>query len=159
MAIQFWEDRAKKIPKTDLFSKVAEDSAKLVQKESEDAARDKKEVNKPTQLRKFFDEIVSFEARYRMASGKAGSDEERARIFKQQLPFAHMLVPKAKYAEARNLVSKGFVELIKSAVIDNLKEPEDLRMLKSFFEAFTGYYRYEKEAARNQQAQNRDGRR
>ncbi|HOI90120.1 MAG TPA: type III-A CRISPR-associated protein Csm2 [Candidatus Rifleibacterium sp.] len=153
MAIQFWEDRAKKIPKTDLFSKVAETEARLVQEQSTDT------VNKLTQLRKFFDEIVSFEARYRMAAGKATSDEERARIFKQQLPFAHMLIPKVKYAEARKLVSPGFAELIRSAVIDNLKEPEDLKMLKSFFEAFTGYYRYEKEDARNRQAHAREGRR
>ncbi len=153
MAIQFWEDRGKKIPKKDLFSTVAETQAKLVQQQSTDT------VNKPTQLRKFFDEIISFEARYRLASGKAGSEEERARIFKQQLPFAHMLVPKAKYAEARKLVSSGFVELIKSAVIDNLQEPEDLKILKSFFEAFTGYYRYEKESAKNQQNFSRDGRR
>jgi len=81
MSIEFWKDRKNKEPNETLFSTVAEDEAKKVQ------AKATATVNKPTQLRKFFDEIISFEARYRMASGKAGSEEERMRIFKQQLPL------------------------------------------------------------------------
>lgn len=153
MSIEFWKDRKNKEPNETLFSTVAEDEAKKVQSKATAT------VNKPTQLRKFFDEIISFEARYRMASGKAGSEEERMRIFKQQLPFAHMLVPKAKYAEARKLVSSEFVELIKSSILDNLKEPEDLRILKSFFEAFTGYYKYHNSNAQPNDGYNRGGRR
>lgn len=153
MSIEFWKDRKNKEPNETLFSAVAEDEAKKVQ------AKATATVNKPTQLRKFFDEIISFEARYRMASGKAVSEEERMRIFKQQLPFAHMLVPKAKYAEARKLVSSEFVELIRSSIIDNLKEPDDLRILKSFFEAFTGYYKYHNSNSQSNDAYNKGGRR
>lgn len=153
MSIEFWKDRKNKEPNETLFSAIAEEEAKKVQLKASMT------MNKPTQLRKFFDEIISFEARYRVASGKAGSEEERMRIFKQQLPFAHMLVPKAKYAEARKLVSSEFVELIRSAILDNLKEPDDLRILKSFFEAFTGYYKYHNSSPQANDGYNRGGRR
>lgn len=153
MSIKFWENRKTKELNKTLFSAVAEEEAKKVQ------AKASATVNKPTQLRKFFDEIISFEARYSMAAGKTDSEEGRMQVFKQQLPFAHMLVPKAKYAEARKLVSSEFVELIRSAILDNLEEPDDIRILKSFFEAFTGYFKYFNEMEKVQNSYNQGGRR
>jgi CRISPR-associated protein Csm2 len=149
MAIKFWEDREKNLLNPKLFSETAEAEAKKVFKSA--GGRGKNiQRNKPTQLRRFFDEIVAFEARYKQVLSKTPSEPER--VFAQQLPFIHMLVPKVKYAEARNLVSSEFSELLKSAVVDNLKKAEDLKILTSFFEAFMGHYKYcvEIESAENQ---------
>lgn len=139
MAIQFWEDREKKLLNPKLFSEIAEAEAKKVFKSAGGRGKNINK-NKPTQLRRFFDEIVAFEARYKQILSKSPSEQEK--VFAQQLPFIHMLVPKVKYAEARNLVSSDFVELLKSAVVDNLKKSEDLKILTSFFEAFMGHYKY-----------------
>lgn len=134
MAIQFWENRKEKVLNQKLFSETAEAEARKVH------AKANNTINKPTQLRKFYDEIISFDARYKQVLSKTPSESEK--VFKQQLPFIHMLVPKVKYAEARKLVSTEFVDLIKSAVLDNLQEPDDLKILTSFFEAFIGHYKY-----------------
>lgn len=138
MALEFWKDRAKKELNLDLFSKVAETSAKAV------AEKSTMTMNNPTQLRRFFDEIVTFDSRFKMAIAKASTKEEREVAFKQQLPFVHMLIPKVRYAEARKLVSTEFTTIIKEA-IDNLKEPEDIKVFTSFFEAFIGHFKYFKE--------------
>ncbi len=135
MAISFWENREQKILNRNLFSKTAENLAKSV------ASRSSHQVNSPTQIRRFFDEIVSFDAKYSMSCTKAKTAEERKKVFNQQLPFLHMLVPKVKYAEARKLVTSEFTKMIID-VIAELKEPEDIKIFTSFFEAFVGHYRY-----------------
>ena len=138
MALEFWKDRAKKELNEDLFSTKAENYAKAV------AEKSNMTTNNPTQLRRFFDEIVTFDSRFKMAMSKTNSKEERELAFKQQLPFIHMLIPKVRYAEARKLVTSDFTNLIKEAV-DNLKEPEDIKVFCSFFEAFIGHFKYYKE--------------
>ena len=138
MALEFWKDRSKKELNEDLFSTKAENYAKAV------AEKSNMTTNNPTQLRRFFDEIVTFDSRFKMAMSKANSKEERDLAFKQQLPFIHMLIPKVRYAEARKLVTSDFTNLIKEAV-DNLKEPEDIKVFSSFFEAFIGHFKYYKE--------------
>lgn len=139
MAIQFWQDKDRTQLNPTLFSEVAEAEAKKVYSSAEGKGRDVKK-NKPTQLRRFFDEIIAFESRYKQMLCKNPGEPEK--VFMQQLPFIHMLIPKVKYAEARNLVSRDFVELVKSAVVDNLKQSADLKVLTSFFEAFMGHYKY-----------------
>jgi CRISPR-associated protein Csm2 len=139
MAIKFWQDQERTQLDPKLFSDIAENEAKKVYQSAEPQGKDVKK-NKPTQLRRFFDEIVAFEARYNQALSKEPKESEK--VFKQHLPFIHMLIPKVKYAHARNLVSKDFVDLVKSTIIDNLRKPEDLKILKSFFEAFMGHYKY-----------------
>lgn len=138
MALEFWKDRAKKELNEDLFSKKAESYAKIV------AEKSNMTTNNPTQLRRFFDEIVTFDSRFKMAMSKTNSKEEREQAFKQQLPFIHMLIPKVRYAEARKLVTSDFTNVIKEAV-ENIKEPDDIKVFTSFFEAFIGHFKYFKE--------------
>ena len=135
MALEFWKDRTKKELNEDLFSTKAESYAKAVVEKST------KTTNNSTQLRRFFDEIVAFNNSFNMAKSKAKSKEERELAFKQQLPFIHMLIPKVRYAEARKLVSIEFSNLIKEA-LDNIKEPDDIKVFTSFFEAFIGHFKY-----------------
>lgn len=148
MALQFWKDRSKDELNPELFSKVAEQSAKLV------ADRSNQTTNNPTQLRRFFDEIVSFDSKYKLVASKASSEEERKTVFKQQLPFIHMLIPKVRYAQARKLVTEDFTNLIEEAVKE-VKEPKDIKVFTSFFEAFIGHFKYFKETSKDN---NRGGR-
>lgn len=135
MAIQFWKDREKKELNENLFSSVAEEEAKKV-------FYDPNIKSKMTQIRRFFDEIITFDARCKLALNKASSDRDREAIFRQHLPFIHMLIPKVKYAEARKLVSSSFTAIIKSVILENLKESGDIKIMSSFFEAFIGHYKY-----------------
>lgn len=157
MAIQFWQDQARKQLTPLLFSDIAEAEAKKVFRSAEGRGKNITK-NKPTQLRRFFDEIVAFESRFKQLLSKNPGEPEK--VFAQQLPFIHMLIPKVKYAEARNLVSKDFSELVRSAVVDNLKQSDDLKILTSFFEAFMGHYKYcvEIESAENQGYERNRGR-
>ncbi len=110
----------------DLFDKTASTAAKVV-------AQSKREHNKSTQLRRFYDELVMWEEKVRQ-------DEEK---FDDYLPFIRMLKAKAAYAEGRKLVDGAFVDLIEQA-IDFIKSAADLRTAKLFFEAFMGFYKLEK---------------
>lgn len=148
----FWADPANKILTEKLFSDIAEDKAKKVIKAEKMLEKDRNNANNPTQIRKFFDEIVSIETKYK-ASIKDGSEENRKLAFRQQLPFLYMLLPKAKYAEARKLVSPEFTELLEAS-IENVKEPDDIKVFVSFFEAFIGYFKYEKMKADNDKKSN-----
>ena len=150
MALEFWKNREKKELNEDLFSKKAEDYAKVV------AEKSTMTTNNPTQLRRFFDEIVTFDSRFKMAMSKTNSKEEREQAFKQQLPFIHMLIPKVRYAEARKLVTSDFTNVIKEAV-DNIKEPDDIKVFTSFFEAFIGHFKYFKEIQSVNSYQNNQG--
>jgi len=111
---------------TDLFDKTAKEAAKTVS----DCRR---EQNKSTQLRRFYDELVMWEEKARQ-----NQDE-----FDEYLPFVRMLKAKAAYAEGRKLVDGAFVDLMEQT-IDFVKGTDDLRVAKLFFEAFLGFYKLEK---------------
>lgn len=128
--MQFWQDTDKKRLNPELFSGVAEEKARLVATVSSD------KTNAPTQLRKFYDEIVSL----------AGTIKARPEEFDNLLPYIKMLNAKAAYAQARNtggspLISSEFKQLLKEAV-DQVKEPRDVDVFLSFFEAFMGFYKF-----------------
>jgi len=92
-----------------------------------------KKRNKPSQLRRFYDELVMWQA-------KVGTDDAR---FQEARPFILMLNAKAAYAEGRELVDKNFVALLERC----LRQAEDARTLgyaKLFFEAFLGFYKEER---------------
>ena len=110
----------------DLFDSTAQGAAEKVS----DCRR---EQNKSTQLRRFYDEMVMWEE-------KARQNEDR---FDEYLPFVRMLKAKAAYAEGRNLVDGAFVDLIEQT-IDSVKSVDDLRVAKLFLEAFMGFYKLEK---------------
>ncbi len=123
MEIKFWKDKAKKQIDPDLFSSKAEMLAKEIFKERND------KTNRPTQIRKFYDEVLRFHSMLKTTE------------FENILPYLKMLNAKAAYAMGRNLVSKGFKEFISTA-LDQIKDPDDFDAFKGLFEAFIGYYKF-----------------
>ncbi len=94
------------------------------------AIGDNDKCNKPSQIRRFYDELVMWQT-------KVGSDNAR---FQEVRPFLLMLNAKAAYAEGRQLVDGNFVKLLERC----LKQSEDAKTLgyaKLFFEAFLGFYK------------------
>ncbi len=126
--IRFWKDEGKKTVDPMLFSKKAEELSKLLAAECENSRG--KKINKRTQIRRFYDEVI----RLGMAAKSQKSDWDSI------LPLVHMLVAKAAYARGRELVSDTFVEFIRSS-IEQVKDPKDLGVFSNFFEAFMGFYR------------------
>jgi len=128
MDIKFWADgkeRERVDPK--LFSKVAEELAIKFAKDYED----RKRVNKRTQLRKFYDEVVRLDS-----AAKSRPQEDWNNI----LPQVHMLVAKAAYAKGRDLVSEDFKNFISKSV-EQIQDKKDLSIFATFFESVMGFYR------------------
>ncbi len=106
----------------DLFNGIAKRCAKAI--------GDNKNCNKPSQLRRFYDELVMWQV-------KVGADNAR---FQEVRPFILMLNAKAAYAQGRDLVDPNFVKLLERC----LRQAEDAKTLgyaKLFFEAFLGFYK------------------
>lgn len=111
--------------KADLFSRVAEQTAETI-----NAGRPK---NKPTQLRKFYDEIVMWETRISASPNSFDS-------FKESLPFIQMINAKVAYAKGRKLVDDNYLKLMHHC-LDQVDSPETMRNFKLFIEAFMGFYK------------------
>ncbi|MCX7725049.1 MAG: type III-A CRISPR-associated protein Csm2 [Thermodesulfovibrio sp.] len=141
MNITFWENKEKKIIKSDLFS----EQAKMIAEEVFSEADSKK--NKPTQLRKFYDEVLRFESIL-----KALTPEKQNEEFKKILPYLKMLNSKVAYAEARDLVSKKFREFINKS-LSQIETKEDFEAFSGLFEAFMGFYKYYDEKGEKPQVQ------
>ena len=124
--ISFWKDKEKKVIDPSLYSSRAEAFSKIIAQDVESA----KNVNKRTQIRKFYDEVVRLDS-----TAKARQDE-----WDNILPLVHMLTAKAAYAKGRKLVSENFVQFIRTAV-NQVETPGDLAVFAGFFEAFMGFYR------------------
>lgn len=90
-------------------------------------------VNKPTQLRKFYDEIVMWEQKASLHPDK----------FQEYLPFIRMINAKVAYAKGRNLVDDKFVNLMHDG-LRQIESSETLRTFKLFMEAFMGFYKQER---------------
>lgn len=112
----------------DLFNTIAQ---KVAQRISGDDPR--KTDNKPTQLRKFYDEIVLWDNKVLMNPEK----------FDEYLPFIRMLNAKAAYAKGRKLVDDNYVELLNNG-LKQVINPETLHTFKLFMEAFMGFYKQER---------------
>jgi len=125
--IQFWKDKAKKIPNARLFSEIAEARAKAISK------RESKQQNKYSQIRKFYDEVIRINT---LAQQKGGMQTSWDHL----LPMIHMLSAKAAYASGRNLISDGFYEDIKNCV-SQVDDVSDLNIFSNYFEAFMGFYK------------------
>jgi CRISPR-associated protein Csm2 len=113
----------KKTIRPELFSAVAEELAK-------DFSGEIERLNKRTQIRKFYDEVV----RLNMLAKQSKDD------WVDILPYLNMLIAKAAYARGRNLVSENFAVFIKNC-IEQVSVPRDLDVFTSFFEAFMAFYR------------------
>jgi len=126
--IILWKDPEKQTIDPKLFSKTA---LSLSEELAEECKKSNKRLNKRTQIRKFYDEVV----RLSMLS-KSRPEEEWNNI----LPLVHMLVAKAAYANGRKLISPNFMKFIRES-IEQVQSQDDLEVFSNFFEAFMGFYR------------------
>ncbi len=106
----------------ELFDNIAKDKAEIIAQDSRS--------NKPTQLRRFYDEIVMWEA-------KSSQHPEK---FAEYLPFIRMMNAKVAYAKGRKLVNDDFVNLI-SDCLRQVECDKTMRHFKLFMEAFMGFYK------------------
>jgi CRISPR-associated protein Csm2 len=126
MEIKFWKDKSRKQLDPELFSSIAEGLAEKVFGEGKSG-----KVNKPTQIRKFYDEVLRFDSMLKTDPAE----------FDNMLPYLKMLNAKAAYAMGRDLVSKGFKDFISSS-LSQINDPDDFYAFSGLFEAFMGYYKF-----------------
>lgn len=112
----------------ELYNSTAEAMA-LALKPSDASRGAEKEMNKPTQMRRFFDELTLWHQRAR--------DCDDAQ-FMELLPRIKMLKAKAAYAKGRKHVDETFFEMVKK-MIDPLSSKKELERAKLFFEAVLGF--------------------
>lgn len=115
----------------DLFSEVAHETAKTIATDSKS--------NKPTQLRRFYDEIVMWDTRINTQA----TQQERDDVLRESLPFIRMMNAKVAYAKGRNLVNDDYLDLLNHC-LKQVEDPHTLRHFKLFMEAFMGFYKLER---------------
>ena len=113
---------------SDLFDGIAEKAARVV---AEDRPK-----TKTSQLRRFYDELLRWEAK--VNDGDPDGAKDRLR---KHLPFIRMMNAKAAYAKGRSLVGASFVTLLGRCLEQVSDDPNALRNGKLFFEAFMGFYK------------------
>jgi len=116
----------KKPVDAELFNSVAQNEAQKV-------AGGGDRINKPTQLRKFYDEVVMWEQKTSLHPEK----------FADYLPFIKMINAKVAYAKGRNLIDDKFVNMMNEC-LRQVESVETLRTFKLFMEAFMGFYKQER---------------
>jgi CRISPR-associated protein Csm2 len=107
-----------------LYSDIAEEAAKGV---AQGAGRDR---NKPSQLRRFYDELLSLQER-------VGRDQSR---FEEHRPFIQMLKAKVAYAQGRGKVDENFSVLL-GRVVDQAQDAAAFKQARLFMEAFMAFYK------------------
>ncbi|OQX18729.1 MAG: type III-A CRISPR-associated protein Csm2 [Desulfobulbaceae bacterium A2] len=123
VTISLWKDKENRKLEPTLFSETAEKLAEKIGAEGNN-------VNKSTQLRRYYDEVV------RLTTQAKASTANMDLI----LPQVHMLVAKVAYAKGRNLVTDSFVQMMKSG-ISQVENKEDLQVFANFLESFMGFYK------------------
>lgn len=124
------EDIAKSLPDFDiktltkeLFDTIAHTCAKTI-------ADSSPAVNKPTQIRRFYDELVMWNERASISD----------KAFHDALPFVYMMKSKVAYAKGRKNVDATFQQFINN-LIDKVNDQETLNNAKLFMEAMMGFYK------------------
>ena len=112
----------------EIFSDIAQRAAKHI--------KTNKNLNKTTQLRKFYDELAMWNDRVQLVR------ENKAGKFQELMPFIKMLKAKVAYAEGRKHVDKSFSEVF-NRCIDQINNVETLRDAKLFMEAVMGFCKLE----------------
>ena len=110
----------------ELFNSIALNTAKTL-------AASGREQNKSTQIRRFYDELLMWEAKVTQNPEKFG----------EYLPFIRMLNAKAAYAEGRKHVDNNFTAFMQHC-LQQVTDDKTLRTFKLFFEAMLGFYKLEK---------------
>lgn len=113
-----------------LYADIAQDAAQTI------AESGRREQNKGTQLRRFYDELCLWNEKI----NGTGTPEERARRYAELAPLIKMLKAKVAYAEGRGHIDKNFETLFRH-VIDEVKDAKTLEQAKLFMEAFMGFYK------------------
>lgn len=121
--IKFGNDKS-----AEIFSDIAQRAAKHI--------KTNKNVNKTTQLRKFYDELTMWNDRVQLVR------ENKQGKFQELMPFIKMLKAKVAYAEGRKHVDKSFSEVF-NRCIDQINNVETLRDAKLFMEAVMGFCKLE----------------
>lgn len=96
-------------------------------------AMSEREQNKPTQIRRFYDELM-------MWDNKVNLHKEK---FPEYLPFIRMLNAKVAYAEGRKHVDSNFTRFMQHS-LSQVTDAKTLHTFKLFFEAMLGFYKLEK---------------
>ena len=113
---------------TEIFSDIAQRAAQHIKQSNN--------VNKTTQLRKFYDELAMWNDRVQLAR------ENKENKFQELAPFIKMLKAKVAYARGRKHVDDHFLEVF-NRCIDQANNVETLRDAKLFMEAVMGYCKLE----------------
>lgn len=108
----------------ELFANVAEKAALAV------AGDERNRKNKPSQIRKFYDELTMWQTKV----------QQKPEAFGDYLPFIKMLNAKVAYARGRELVDENFARLLEHC-LSKVNSVETLNHCKLFFEAFLGFYK------------------
>ena len=109
-----------------LYSDVAEEVARSV-------AQANRDVNKPSQLRRFYDELVMLHDKVRLSP----------QGFEEQQPFIQMLKAKVAYAKGRERVDERFASLLRR-LVDEARDADTFRQARLFMEAFMAFYKVER---------------
>ncbi len=114
-------------PDAELFDSTAEQIAKQVSEVTKDT------VNRSTQLRRFYDEVCSWDAKIK----------QKPNDFDKYLPLIRMLNAKVSYALGRELVDGQFSSLMRDC-LRKVTDVASFNNFKLFFEAFLGFYKAHK---------------
>lgn len=107
-----------------LFSDTAQEVAEALKNEKK---------NKPSQIRRFYDELVMWQEKL-----NAKQPEQRDEAFREFLPYIQMIRAKLAYSQGRGLITPDFNQLF-SELIKQIENPNSLKNAKLFFEAFLGF--------------------
>lgn len=107
----------------ELFDTIADKCAKIIAASSDS-------INKPTQIRRFYDELV-------MWNDRAAVSEK---AFTDALPFVYMIKSKVAYAKGRKNVDETFQKFI-DKTIGQIVDRKTLNNAKLFMEAVMGFYK------------------
>ncbi|HEB76856.1 MAG TPA: type III-A CRISPR-associated protein Csm2 [Nitrospirae bacterium] len=135
----------------ELFSTRAQEIAERI---FEGQIKTNGKANKPTQLRKFYDEVLKFNSII-----KGLSPERQDEEFRELLPYLKMLNAKAAYAMGRDLITREFKDFLHQS-LNQVNNKEDFEIFAGLFEAFMGFYKYyDEKGERPQRQRDRGGRR
>ncbi|MGI6681145.1 MAG: type III-A CRISPR-associated protein Csm2 [Bdellovibrionota bacterium] len=128
---KFYDDKNNKKIRSTLFSDVAEGKAKCI---ADDRKKSAKDIDKQSQIRKFFDELLKY-------NDIVNNSDNKEAKFDECLPLVNMIVAKAAYARGRNLISINFYNFLKN-IIGQIKDYKDLKNATLFFESFIAFYKF-----------------
>lgn len=127
----FWKDKTKGLLKPDLFSDIANLKAKEISDDGKNERGEEKK-NNSSQIRKFYDEIISFKV-------QLNSNHDDV-TFEKKLPYIKMLNAKFSYSFGRGHITNKCFSFFRDR-INEINDYNDFIAFADFFEAFMGFYK------------------